>query len=307
MAADLEALLTRTSRTFALSIPRLPSPTREAVTLAYLLFRIADTFEDAAAWPRAARIEALDEFVTLLRDPGLVRDGIPPGRSGELCPRWVAARPVDHEGYLELLAETPAVLSQLAGLSLTSRGAVLEHTVRTAEGMKGFVRESTEAGGLALHDIEALRGYCYVVAGIVGEMLTELFLADAPAIAASAEALRARARAFGEGLQLVNIVKDAGDDARDGRVYLPAEVPRATVFGLARADLERAAEYVTELQHAGAPRGYVEFTALPVLLARATLDAVERDGPGAKVPRELVMTAVSELDRRLDEGAPALG
>ncbi|HZD06425.1 MAG TPA: squalene/phytoene synthase family protein, partial [Longimicrobiales bacterium] len=44
--ADLGRLLDRTSRTFALNIPLLPQPTRREVTVAYLLFRIADTFED---------------------------------------------------------------------------------------------------------------------------------------------------------------------------------------------------------------------------------------------------------------------
>jgi farnesyl-diphosphate farnesyltransferase len=46
-AEFLHDLLTKTSRTFALSIPELPEPTMREVTIAYLLFRIADTFEDA--------------------------------------------------------------------------------------------------------------------------------------------------------------------------------------------------------------------------------------------------------------------
>jgi phytoene/squalene synthetase len=45
---DLADLLQRTSRTFGLAIPRLSEPTRTEVTIAYLLFRIADTLEDAA-------------------------------------------------------------------------------------------------------------------------------------------------------------------------------------------------------------------------------------------------------------------
>jgi farnesyl-diphosphate farnesyltransferase len=66
---DLEQLLIATSRTFALAIPLLPEPTRLEVTLSYLLFRVADTFEDAASWPRALRIEALARFDTLLAAP----------------------------------------------------------------------------------------------------------------------------------------------------------------------------------------------------------------------------------------------
>ena len=63
---DLRTLLQKTSRTFALSIPVLPEPTNHEVMIAYLLFRIADTFEDAAHWQPEKRIEALHGFAGLL-------------------------------------------------------------------------------------------------------------------------------------------------------------------------------------------------------------------------------------------------
>jgi hypothetical protein len=50
----------------------------------------------------------------------------------------------------------------------------------------------------------------------------------------------------------------------------------------------------------------VAFCAIPVLLAVATLDAVERLGPGAKVPRDAVLAMVQALGERLDRGLPAL-
>ena len=54
--ARLQDLLVKTSRTFALAIPQLPQPTLREVTIAYLLFRIADTFEDAGVlWDRPRR------------------------------------------------------------------------------------------------------------------------------------------------------------------------------------------------------------------------------------------------------------
>jgi farnesyl-diphosphate farnesyltransferase len=66
----IDHLLQKTSRTFALAIPLLPEPTRNQVGIAYLLFRIADTFEDAVLWSRERRLAALDQFVELLdRDP----------------------------------------------------------------------------------------------------------------------------------------------------------------------------------------------------------------------------------------------
>ena len=79
-SADVQDLLVRTSRTFAVSIPLLSEPTRTEVGLAYLLFRIADTFEDAVAWPRAQRLAALAEFGQLLE--GTRDDG------AQLAHRW---------------------------------------------------------------------------------------------------------------------------------------------------------------------------------------------------------------------------
>ena len=61
MSTVIEDLLQKTSRTFALTIPYLPQPTRDEVGIAYLLFRIIDTFEDAVLWAPALRLEALPE------------------------------------------------------------------------------------------------------------------------------------------------------------------------------------------------------------------------------------------------------
>src|SRR5688572_25483615 len=66
-------LLARTSRTFALSIPLLPEPTRNAVSLAYLWFRIVDTLEDAPGWSRDERTRALGEFADFAAAPSVER------------------------------------------------------------------------------------------------------------------------------------------------------------------------------------------------------------------------------------------
>jgi farnesyl-diphosphate farnesyltransferase len=296
---DLERLLIATSRTFALAIPLLPRPTRDEVTIAYLLFRVADTFEDAASWSRPDRITALAEFEDLLA-------GGDPAPAVALAARWAAEVPCAQPGYRELLARLPQVLGAFFDLSPSAIGIIREHTVRTSRGMAGFVARTDDQGQLRLDDLDDLHHYCYIVAGIVGELLTELFLNERPSLAAAAPYLRARARAFGEGLQLVNILKDSASDAREGRRYLPESVPRAAVLALARDDLRAAAEYVLALQSHGAERGVVAFNALPVALARATLDRVEAAGPGAKLTRAEVYAISQNLYRALDHGEPAL-
>ncbi len=69
-------------------------------------------------------------------------------------------------------------------------------------------------------DTEALRVYTYRVASVVGLWLTELFGTREPAV------LR-RAEAMGHAMQLTNIVRDVGEDARNDRIYLPQSLMRA--------------------------------------------------------------------------------
>ena len=165
--------------------------------------------------------------------------------------------------------------------------AIALHTRRTALGMAEFVARQDDAGGITLTDIDDLKRYAYVVAGIVGELLTELFALADEHVAAVRAALDADSAAFGEGLQLVNILKDAPSDAREGRVYLPEGVARQAVVDLARSDLFRAGRYVRTLVDAKAPRGAVLFCDLPVRLAVATLDRL--DEGGSKLAREEVV------------------
>jgi farnesyl-diphosphate farnesyltransferase len=187
-----------------------------------------------------------------------------------------------------------------------ARAVLRRELQRTVSGMAGFVRRGDPLGNLRLASLRELRDYCYVVAGIVGEMLTELFLLDAEALVPVAPRLRRRSRFFGEALQLVNILKDAGSDATEGRVYLPAGIDRARVFALARRDLDIAADYVGTLQRAGAPDGFVAFTGSPAVLARASLDRIESTAPGAKLTRAEVGVLMERMFENLAAGRPLL-
>ncbi len=272
------------------------------MTLGYLLLRIADTLEDAAVWRREQRVEALFRFADLLTDSGETVDGVARG----VVESWLGEPPTRHEGYLELLQATDEVLSAYEALDSAARRVVGHHVRRTCIGMAHIVRRADHDGELRLAGIPDLRDYCYVVAGIVGEMLTELFLLGA-SLEPVAEALRRRAATFGEALQLVNILKDSTADADEGRTFIPSARDRKLAFELARADLVVAGEYVDHLQNAGAPRGYIAFASLPVRLAWATLDRVEEQGPGSKLTRPEVATMVAAMHADLDAGRPAAG
>ena len=295
---QLNALLLKTSRTFALTIPMLPEPTRTEVAVAYLLFRIIDTFEDATAWAPPRRIEALEELIGLLDEPDA-------RRVTDVTATWMAEPPVDHPGYLDLLRFTPGVLSWFRDLGPRPREQLRVHLARSAKGMMEFVGRTRGDGVLELETLQDLRDYCFAVAGIVGQMLTELFLIGGPpTLAGMADRLRARAVQFGEGLQLVNILKDAKPDAEDGRRYLPRAVLLSEVFVLARADLTAAAEYTELLRSGGGDRGLIAFNAINTRLAVATLRVLRDQGLGSKLTRLQVTGLVAEVMHALEVGAP---
>jgi phytoene synthase len=65
-------------------------------------------------------------------------------------------------------------------------------------------------------DFAELEAYCHRVAGVVGLMSAEIFGYANPAT-------RDYAHDLGIAFQLTNIVRDVGEDARRGRIYLPQE------------------------------------------------------------------------------------
>lgn len=63
-------------------------------------------------------------------------------------------------------------------------------------------------------DYAGLQRYCYLVAGVVGEVAARIF-------GQTEDATTAYAHKLGQALQLTNIIRDVGEDALRGRIYLP--------------------------------------------------------------------------------------
>ena len=77
-------------------------------------------------------------------------------------------------------------------------------------------------------DFAGLARYCHLVAGVVGEVAANIF-------GRSEEATIAYAHKLGQAMQLTNIIRDVGDDARRGRIYLPMSEMKQ--FGVTAQDV----------------------------------------------------------------------
>lgn len=208
-----DAILPQVSRTFALTIPQLPPALRRAVTNAYLLCRIADTIEDEPALTARDKRRYENAFVE-----AVVGRIDAQGLALELAP-LLSAQTLAAEH--DLVRRLPLVLQVTRSLNPAQRRAIVDCLKVMSRGMYDFQRG---AGLHGLHTLRDLDEYCYCVAGVVGEMLTQLFVEFEPALAVHRSSMMRLAVSFGQGLQMTNILKDQWEDRSHGTSWLPREV-----------------------------------------------------------------------------------
>jgi phytoene synthase len=153
-------------------------------------------------------------------------------------------------------------------------------------------------------DFTELERYCHSVAGVVGLMSAEIFGYVNPAT-------RHYARDLGLAFQLTNIIRDVGEDARRGRIYLPQDElahHEVTASSLLRGESSEALVTLMKDQVKRARRWYSRaLDALPeedrraqrpglimAAIYRALLDEIEHDGYRV-LDRRIALTPLRKL------------
>ncbi len=214
-------ILQGVSRTFALTIPQLPDPLRASVGNAYLLCRIADTIEDEAALFARQKSEFSERWT------GVV-EGSEDARTFALDLSPLLTRSAT-EAERDLIANVPRIIQITGSFSAVQRQALHRCVKIMAGGMAEFQAGANLEG---LSDLDHLDRYCYHVAGVVGELLTELFCDYSDEINSRRQELFALAPSFGQGLQMTNILKDVWEDRNRGVCWLPRSVFLVAGFDL---------------------------------------------------------------------------
>ncbi|WP_025772436.1 squalene/phytoene synthase family protein [Thioalkalivibrio sp. HK1] len=260
--------LQEVSRTFALVIPQLPQPVCEVVGNAYLLCRIADIIEDEPDLSFERKRDFSERFIRVI-------EGHESGRrfADDLHPLLVSALP----GERALVCDSERAVRIASGFNDIQRNAIHRCVGTMARGMVEFQRTATLDG---LDDLSHLGRYCYHVAGVVGEMLTEIFCDHSPAIAARRDRLISLSVSFGQGLQMTNILKDLWDDRRRGACWLPKDIFRAAGFDL------RSMRSLDE-------------GVIPSADAKAGIDPSRTDPAFARGLQQLVVIACGHLEKAL--------
>jgi len=315
---DLEwcrSMLPKVSRTFAMGIQMLPAPFEEWLTVGYLLCRVVDTVEDTQDIPWATRRRLFTAFEDALitgNTAGFEAD----------C----GVFPTHADG--ELSRNLARVLNPMAKFPSPVQEAMRRWIGEMSSGMAVYARRHASGSGrTTLNDFPDLERYCYFVAGTVGHLLTDVFLAGVPEARPHAHQLRKHALGFGLLLQMTNIVKDVTDDWPRGWCFIPQTVlddagtsterlldPNHKDAGLhavnkvnlhAQRFYADAVAYVLAIPHSAS--ALRRFCLFPMLLAGKTLN-LARNNPAVidaaakvKVSRDIVMQTAAQVEALLTD------
>lgn len=206
-------ILQKVSRTFALTIPQLPKALRRVVGNAYLLCRIADTIEDESALSVEQKKHFHDFFLRVVSGKGDAESF-----AADLAPLLTKDA---SDAEKNLVGNTGTVITITRTFNPNQRVALERCLDVMCHGMPRYERHASVSG---LSNQASLDRYCYYVAGVVGETLTALFCDYSEDIAAHRERMMGLGVSFGQGLQMVNILKDFWEDHQRGVCWLPQNV-----------------------------------------------------------------------------------
>ena len=304
------AILRSVSRSFYLSIRFLPCQLREPIALAYLLARTTDTVADTTRVPGTVRMEALKMF----------SDGILGKASREMVVNQVASfvplqENAAERALLDWLSDCLEWLEQIERADRDDIRAVLEKI--THGQMLDLHRFNDTTKVRALETAADLDEYTYLVAGCVGEFWTRLCFRHLRDFASLIQdEMLALGRRYGMGLQLINVLRDAGPDLRAGRCYFPND--ELVAIGLSAAQILSESDRLQPIykrwmdkaqdglacgmQYSRAIRNrrVRAATVLPALIGARTLALLRQAGASAlhqtiKVPRREVRAMILSL------------
>lgn len=303
-------ILRSVSRSFYLSLRFLPRPLRDPLSLAYLLARATDTLADTPEPPAELRAEALRNLARAIQ-------GTTPGETAARLRDSFAPLQGD-EAERALIQHLPALLEWLDELEPADRVEVRRVLEKITRGQTLDLERfggATSASIQALATAAELDEYTYLVAGCVGEFWTRLCFTHIPNFSERPETdMRELGVKYGQGLQLINILRDAGTDLSHGRCYFPAEELWAP--GIAPGEIRREPARVApvvqkwrEKAEQGVAAGIdyacairnrrIRFaSALPAMIGARTL-ALLRDIDGAEVFDVRVKVPRSEVRKMI--------
>ncbi len=212
------------SRSFFMTLRVLPNEVRGVCSLGYLLARTSDTLADTANVELVQRKALLKRYCEILRLPEVPREDLK-AFDDQIQTDFLPV--VEDRGERKLLQKATDVLEWLAALTPEYRTPVDRVMNAITDGQLADLEMFGESEPGAMRFLSSgveLTNYANQVAGSVGRFWTELgSLAFDHFADVSFESMASSGEAYGRGLQYINIIRDLGEDVKNGRCYLPLD------------------------------------------------------------------------------------
>lgn len=226
MIDTYDPLLKQVSRSFYLTVRILPRQVRRPIGLAYLLARATDTIADTDLLPADQRLDILQQTGEAIQGTrGGIEIGIPDDCIQNQSDSGERLLLEQLNGIVKILMHQPR--EELDLIQKVLKTIVSGQTLDLDR-----FKSSSNDHIIALKDESELDDYTYRVAGCVGEFWTRicsLRLYSGNPTWEESKMIEQGVK-FGQGLQLVNIMRDLPSDLEIGRCYLPeTELAKASL------------------------------------------------------------------------------
>jgi farnesyl-diphosphate farnesyltransferase len=212
-----------TTPTFGASVRTLGAPLSDWISTAYLIARTYDAVEDCSSVDWKIRYEILSKAKFLVWDKHKRKLWLP-----QLQLIIDGAGTSIHKGEIGLLKENEQFWSYVDALPDKVLRIIEPHLNFLSDGMAEFARNEKKIGISGFPTMGALMNYCYSVAGVVGSLLTDIFVDSLFDNTQNDNYLFLQAQSlapsFGFAKQLSNILKNIGDDIKRGICFIPRDL-----------------------------------------------------------------------------------
>lgn len=234
--AHCERLTKRTAGNFYYSFLGLPAAQYRAMCALYAFMRVTDDWGDDSQRALSQRVADLEAWHQSLRDvlKSDRSDTQTTGWSDAACAVLPALRDavqrfaIPHEYLFAVVRGVRSDLEFELTTSLAIREASAPGQITSSDTVRWLMPSGSQSVRIRFQSFDQLADYCYLVAGAVGLCCIHIWGFR------GAEAIR-RAIDCGTAFQLTNILRDVGEDAAAGRVYLPTDDLQR--FGVTGEDL----------------------------------------------------------------------
>lgn len=326
------------SRTFDLAAEKLSGDLQKDTKIGYLFCRVADTIEDTPTLNPEQKTQYLQEYAELFQQDR-ENSQIEQFKESLLETAQPHQNNVSNPSYWNLVENVDTIFEAYQETKDEIQNYIDDVVIEMSEGMARFEKKNQKRDAqVKIQTLEEYEEYCHIVAGTVGELMTNIFKEQGNYTQEETETLEQNSEDFGLALQTVNIIKDIKEDMQQELEYLwPEEILERNnlnhqklkqtlgkeerkkdresaineMIGLGDQYLEKTREYIKTLDQASDRdsnnQEILEWASSAALMSEATQREVENDKQkvfetgDAKASKKEVATILDRLDQWIEQ------